>query len=250
MSLRQQRRGTIAGSTPAALTYAQQVLADSPLIYWKLDETSGTTAADASGNGRDGTIAGSGVTYSASPVLAHGSTSALTFDGSTGRVVSPSINMNAYTSFTVEFWMNIAAFDGSDDGVVALTNSGTNNSGGISIIPCWGGGFWFTQAHATGSQYRFHPRPSAAAPHHYAFVFTKNTTGAAAIVSYLDGAAWSTAGGGEDTSGTTDASWASSSFYLGSNGNSAFIPATIDEFALYGTDIGATRVAAHHTAGS
>jgi hypothetical protein len=37
------------------MTLAAEILADSPLGFWKLDEASGTVAADSSGNGRDGT---------------------------------------------------------------------------------------------------------------------------------------------------------------------------------------------------
>lgn len=40
-------------------TYESIVLADLPTLYWRLDETSGTTAADASGNGHHGTYDGS-----------------------------------------------------------------------------------------------------------------------------------------------------------------------------------------------
>jgi hypothetical protein len=36
------------------MTYESEVLADSPLVYWRLDESSGQTAADSSGNGNDG----------------------------------------------------------------------------------------------------------------------------------------------------------------------------------------------------
>lgn len=38
------------------MTYSAEVLADSPLIYWRLGETVGTTAADTSGNGHTGTF--------------------------------------------------------------------------------------------------------------------------------------------------------------------------------------------------
>ena len=44
-------------ATPAE-RYAEAVLADAPIAYWQLDETSGTTAADSSGNGNDGTYKG------------------------------------------------------------------------------------------------------------------------------------------------------------------------------------------------
>lgn len=40
------------------MTYSTEVLADSPYAYWKLNEPSGTTAADSSGNGRNLTYTG------------------------------------------------------------------------------------------------------------------------------------------------------------------------------------------------
>src|SRR5687768_508944 len=40
------------------MAYADDVTAKTPTMYWKLDETSGTTAADASGNGNTGTYNG------------------------------------------------------------------------------------------------------------------------------------------------------------------------------------------------
>lgn len=40
------------------MTYLSTILADAPDIVWALDETSGTVAADSSGNGNDGTIVG------------------------------------------------------------------------------------------------------------------------------------------------------------------------------------------------
>lgn len=43
---------------PAALTYAQTVLANNPSGYWKLNETSGTVAADSSATGNDGAYVG------------------------------------------------------------------------------------------------------------------------------------------------------------------------------------------------
>ena len=45
--------------TRAANTYAQTVLAKGPVGYWRLGESSGPTAADATGNGHAGTFRGS-----------------------------------------------------------------------------------------------------------------------------------------------------------------------------------------------
>jgi len=42
------------------ITYATEVLADTPIRYWKLDESSGTVAVDSSGNGGDGTYSNTG----------------------------------------------------------------------------------------------------------------------------------------------------------------------------------------------
>lgn len=44
------------------MSYDSEVAADSPALYWKLQETSGTSAADASGNSRAGTYNGTGGT--------------------------------------------------------------------------------------------------------------------------------------------------------------------------------------------
>lgn len=54
--------GIVAGqmrqSAPPASSYYDLVMSHSPLGYWRLGETSGTTAADISGNGRNGTYTG------------------------------------------------------------------------------------------------------------------------------------------------------------------------------------------------
>lgn len=63
------------------MSLASEILADSPYGYWPLDDASGTTAVDASGNGRDGTYTG-GVTL-AQPGLVG---DAVALDGSTGYV--------------------------------------------------------------------------------------------------------------------------------------------------------------------
>lgn len=62
-----------------------QVLASAPLIYYKLDETSGTTYADASGNGRTGV--GSGTITPQAGLIA-GSTGSLSFDSTNAQVLT------------------------------------------------------------------------------------------------------------------------------------------------------------------
>lgn len=89
------------------MTYASEVIADSPIFYLKLDETSGTTAADSSGNGND-------FTYQADVLLDQGP---LIGDGSSSISVSPSSSaailssvpaaFTAATAFTLEAWVNL-----------------------------------------------------------------------------------------------------------------------------------------------
>ena len=66
--------------TTTILTYAQNVaLIPNLLAYWKLDETSGTTATDASGNGYNGTYSGPTLNSIAGPSAGMGN--APSFDG-------------------------------------------------------------------------------------------------------------------------------------------------------------------------
>src|SRR5436853_4285040 len=87
------------------MTLLTEVLADSPAFIWKLDEPSGTTAADSSANGRAGTYAGAPAL--ASSVVVPGQL-AWDPDGSNDQV---SLAYDAALApgtgdFVVEFWIN------------------------------------------------------------------------------------------------------------------------------------------------
>ena len=107
-------------STSPASTYSQTVLKNNPSFFWPLNDT-GSTAADASPNGFNGSY--SGGTTQGVPGPLTGST-ATSFGGSTGNVVS----QNAVTgpqTFTVEGWFKtttntggkIIGFGGSPSGL-------------------------------------------------------------------------------------------------------------------------------------
>jgi hypothetical protein len=84
------------GSTkvwPGEADYASLVAAESPLLWLKFDETSGTTAVDHSGNGRNGTYSG-GPTLNQPPLFEGTSKSAL-FDTSNDDVVVTSAGIGA-----------------------------------------------------------------------------------------------------------------------------------------------------------
>lgn len=89
---------------PPAGSYAEQIRGTAGLVaYWRLDESSGSTARDTHGD-RDGSYANGPVLGQPGP-LADGST-AVAFDGRDDHVTLPA--MPSATDFTVEGWMRIA----------------------------------------------------------------------------------------------------------------------------------------------
>ena len=98
--------------------YRSQVLADEPLAYWRLGEPSGTSAADASGNGNTGTYGGS-PTLGATGALAGDTDTATSFDGVNDNVSVPNnaaLNLNG--SFSIEFWAKQTSFTNTTPGIV------------------------------------------------------------------------------------------------------------------------------------
>lgn len=72
------------------------ILADSPVAYWPLNETSGTTATDLSGNGKHGTY--SNVTLGASGIDASSTDTCADFNGSSSYISVPSLSSIAFSS--------------------------------------------------------------------------------------------------------------------------------------------------------
>lgn len=82
--------------------YRREVLADSPLGYWRLDETTGIITADTSGNGRVGQYNG-GYTLG-KPTLVDDGTAVL-FNGTTGYVGIPHAGaLSPTVAVTLEAW--------------------------------------------------------------------------------------------------------------------------------------------------
>jgi hypothetical protein len=84
--------------------YADQVLADGAVAYWRLDEISGLTARDSIG-GNNGTISG-GVTLNQPGALA--GDSAMAFNGINGQIAipnGPAVSGIGLGPLTFEFWL-------------------------------------------------------------------------------------------------------------------------------------------------
>ena len=125
--------GTSAASAPsgsvtptAAATYASTVLADQPIGYWRLGETSGTTAVDASGH-TNGTYSG-GVTLGQPGAIGNDTNTSALFNGSTGTVtVKDSTALRLNGAFTIEFWAKQKAFVNTWPGILTKGSSATAN---------------------------------------------------------------------------------------------------------------------------
>jgi hypothetical protein len=81
------------------------VLADAPTAYWRVGEASGTTAADASGNGRTGTYTGS-PSLGKPGALAGDSNTAVALDGTSQYIQVPFSTALNPSTFTLEAWVN------------------------------------------------------------------------------------------------------------------------------------------------
>lgn len=106
------------GGDPSA-SYRAEVLADSPVSYWRLGESSGSTAFDESGS-NDGSYINS-PTLGVSGIFA--GDAAVDLDGSTQQVEVPhsaDLSDDLTSGFTVEAWVNPDTVSGGD--TFSLTN--------------------------------------------------------------------------------------------------------------------------------
>jgi len=201
------------------------------LAYWRLDEGSGTTADDSSGNGRDGTYT-NGVTLGSTGALAGDSDTAASFDGSNDSVqVADDSALRLDGSFTIEFWARQLSFVNSLPGILY---KGQGTPHGFEIWADSSGELWFRRHNrivGSGS--------GALTGSFRHFVVTYDGTNAR---WYVDGALNATAAVNlPPNNDSTDLEIGKADDY-GQN--------VIDEVAIYDTALSATRIAAHYTAGT
>jgi trimeric autotransporter adhesin len=216
----------------AAGSYPDKVIRDGAAAYWRLGETTGTTAADVIG-GNNGTISG-GVTLNQVGAISDGDT-AMVFNGTTGYISVPSSAAITPTgSFTVEAWVKtltstevplIEKFDAGNAGYMLSLN----NFGGGNYYALWVGNGWVEG-------------PGVVADgqwHHLVGVWNGTT-----VSLYLDGALRrSIAPTGVNLPATTHALEMARRWDVGTYSN-----ASLDEVAFYPTALSAAQVSAHYAA--
>lgn len=217
------------------MSYSSEVLADSPLVYLKFDETSGTSLADASGNSRAATLGGSGSTLATASLGTGIAGTSITVNGSGTITIPHDATLDAVTSFTAEFLMK-SSTGGSSYRYLARKGEGGDgwciryHNNNFNPFAYTSGGIIFPSDTAASL--------ADGVTHH--IVLTLN---GAVLTLYIDNsAATSATGTGTQATNVSDIKIATAGWdgpgYVG----------VVDEFAFYNTALSTTRIAAHYAA--
>lgn len=225
----------IAPASVAGTTYDQAVLADTPLAYWPLNETSGTTANDLSGNGHNGTYAG-GFTLGQTGI-GDGET-AVAFNGSTGKVTT-TLNQ-AFTAMSVEIW--VTNWTGQNGRIIANSHTDSDNDGfqfmSSAGSPAPMASVIMNVGKGTANSFADAVKP-ANGQHYFAATYDGTT-----ITFYIDAVSSATqAFTGTVASGTANVGLAFNPAY-----NGDFFAGTIAKAAIYSHALTPTRISAHYAA--
>lgn len=110
--------------------YSSTVLMNSPVLYWKLNEASGSSIIDYSGNGRSAT-AGNILSYrQANSSVSVESCYGLTSNGSSTVISGPNTSfLSNITKLTISFWFKAVSTSGTDLILVGCQSSTAGNIG-------------------------------------------------------------------------------------------------------------------------
>lgn len=223
------------------MTYASEVLADSPRIYWRLGDASGTTATDSSGNGKNGTYSGSPTLGATSLLPSESSNTAVSFDGVDDYVAVS--DTSSLTAFTVEAWIKLSSTPDAG-GVVAVSKMlGSPSTSRLFNLRVASSLALAAQVYDSGGSVTSLSGGilSVGTAYHVALTFSSGGD----CKLYLNGSL--------NASGTRSGSLSTASipFTVGARSDLVtFFPGVIDEVAFYGTDLSAARILAHYTAGT
>ena len=220
--------------------YKDTVLADGPVIYWRLDETAGPTAADLSGHGNNGTYAGAPLQFSQPGALGHDTDTAVNLNN--GGYISSAWPYPVGGTLSIEGWSKTpAAVTPGGLLICSTVNGAVPNLYWDSPIQL----AWYPRNAAA----LFWPIPRAQWPlgvwMHW--VLTWDDTARVGRF-YLNGV---DQGGGTWESGTAQSFGTPYNFEVGAvAAGIAPWPGFMDEIAVYPSILSAARVAAHYQAGT
>ncbi len=225
--------------------YEIEVLADAPRAWWRLGEQSGTEMIDSSGNGHDGVYEG-GATFNTRTGLVEGDEdNSIAFDGTSmrGRVTSAAARVTALP-LAVEFWWSGATTAVSPSQVIRQGSGVSGDGWVVSVVDSGAseinvfGAAKFTDL----TSRRVDDINATVTPKH--IVYKRTATPAHQI--YVNGVEVSTAGPAVVADALAD-TWVMGSPLGGTN---EYLAGTLDDVAVYATDLTAARILAHYQAGA
>jgi hypothetical protein len=216
------------------MSYSAEVLADSPVGYWRMADSSGTTMA---------ATVGTNGTYSNSPTL--GSTGLLVGDSNTAvtfasassqfSTIPDDGSVDNLSALTVEAWIKPSTVTGityivNRDGSSLRCWMFRINAGKLEFIKVAGGTVTVTSSSSlsTGTVY------------HVAAVYNGTD-----IRLYINGSLDGTPGSASGTLGNV-----LRDLEIGVRSAAGYYNGVMDEVAVYASGLSSTRIAAHYTAGS
>jgi hypothetical protein len=228
---------------PPPSAYAQVVLADDPVAYWRLDETSGVTVRDFSGHGNDATYIG-GVHAGAPGAIANDPDTAATFDGATGYLDAGNVFAFAGTEpFSVEAWVRSTSMQ-NYGGVFSRedTSGGPPSEGYLGFVSPGNGVYGFQRL--DGNNLTSITSMSTASTSHYDHVVA--TYDGNVMTVYVNGAPEAMEAASFPIAGATH------DFVVGAEvgGAEDFFEGELDEVAVYEHVLEANRVSAHYLVGT
>ena len=221
-------------STQPPSAYFQAVKADDPVGYWRLDERSGTTAAD-SARTNTGTYQGA-VTHWVAGLLPADVDRATAFSGSNQFVRIPSTTaLSRSTTVSVEAWIKPVSIPAVGAFASVLTKPESYS------LQLAGPKMEFTIMQA-GTRHRLRAATAIVAGSVYHVVGTYNGTTQRLYINGTQVASAALTGAiTTNTNALNIASW---------NGTSEFFGGTIDEAAVYAAVLSATKIANHYSKGT
>ena len=226
--------------------YFTTVMDDTPQLYYRLGESSGTSATDSSGNGYTGTYAGSGITLGQTGAIKDSTDTAVKFTGNSGAnvAVSSSLSPTGWTTLSVEYWVNISAYTSGNPNIVADTYYGSNIgffmgqiSNGTTYFQIGNGTTYNTASNnssvlSTGTWYHI-----------------CGTWDGSTIRVYVNGSLDSS--NTASLTGSVGNPGSGNNITIGFNSNysGSYGTFTVDEVAIYHSTLSQSRVTAHYNAG-
>jgi hypothetical protein len=203
-------------------------------VYYRLDESSGTTAADTSGHGITGTYASSGITHGVTGALTGDSNTAITTAASGAALTaSGSIVPSGSGSHSIEVWER-----GTSNGALigtGVTSSGSQN--GFDIV--LSGANQITLVEDTSRSWSA-TTPYSVEDGNWHQIVVTYAAGASAAFIYLDGQQIA-----DLTIGTMNVITPGNGFLVGADDQGSTFPGSLDEVSVYPSALTATDIAAH-----